>query len=406
MTASPRTPCAGAEHGTGMDLRVILILLSGLCCSTHEIFEVSHSYSTRESQVVWTPHRARKGRHPSSILEKEKEAQLRILHITDSHVSHSDEDPPHTHRMFSALKNVKDKSSQQYKHPSDQLVSLFQKAREENVDLIALGGDIISYPSEKEVAWVLQQLKEAAGGIPFLYTAGNHDWHLEFVNEPRYDTSRLPQLQGTLRPFFDHAAGPSSSGLYGVHNIKGVDVFFFDNSNHQINGEQLAFAKEHLTKSHQAGPAVILLHMPLSLPGLKLPPKELCGHPHWGTATDDLSSIEGRAPWPPANDPSTYSFIELVKTHSAPLGRITALLTGHVHRDFSTKLPQKYLLENATALSCRDHIHCAVGSVFERHAFFMKPHPEEPTFAKGAVQYNTLDAAEGGYRIVHVRKAL
>jgi len=308
--------------------------------------------------------------------------------------------------MFSALKNVKDKSSQQYKHPSDQLVSLFQKAREENVDLIALGGDIINYPSEKEVAWVLQQLKEAAGGIPFLYTAGNHDWHLEFVNEPRYDTSRLPQLQGTLRPFFDHAAGPSSSGLYGVHNIKGVDVFFFDNSNHQINGEQLAFAKEHLTKSHQAGPAVILLHMPLSLPGLKLPPKELCGHPHWGTATDDLSSIEGRAPWPPANDPSTYSFIELVKTHSAPLGRITALLTGHVHRDFSTKLPQKYLLENATALSCRDHIHCAVGSVFERHAFFMKPHPEEPTFAKGAVQYNTLDAAEGGYRIVHVRKAL
>ena len=30
-----------------------------------------------------------------------------------------------------------------------------------------------------------------------------------------------------------------------------------------------------------------------------LPAQELCGHPQWGTATDDLSSIEGRAPWPP-----------------------------------------------------------------------------------------------------------
>jgi hypothetical protein len=30
----------------------------------------------------------------------------------DSHVSHSDEDPPHTHRMFYALKNVKDRISE------------------------------------------------------------------------------------------------------------------------------------------------------------------------------------------------------------------------------------------------------------------------------------------------------
>ena len=31
---------------------------------------------------------------------------------------------------------------------------------------------------------------------------------------------------------------------------------------------------------------VVLLHIPLQLPGLTLPPKELCGHHQWGAATD------------------------------------------------------------------------------------------------------------------------
>ncbi|CAJ1327284.1 unnamed protein product, partial [Effrenium voratum] len=97
-----------------------------------------------------------------------------------------------------------------------------------------------------EVSWLLQQLKEAAGGVPFIYTAGNHDWHLEFVDEPRYDSSRLPQLNSTLRPLFGHSTLGADALLYGHRRIKGVDVFFFDNSNHQINEEQLAYARQHL----------------------------------------------------------------------------------------------------------------------------------------------------------------
>jgi len=395
-----------------MDLPRIL-LLSGLCCA-HANFEVSHSFSKRASQVIWTPPQAAKAAkrpRPSSasFLDIQEEDELRILHITDSHVSRFDEDPPHTHRMFSAMNNVEDAETRVKKHPSDQLVNLFRKARTEHVDLIALGGDIINFPSAKEVTWVLEQLKEAAGGIPFLYTAGNHDWHMEFVKEPQYDTSRLPQLQNTLRPLFDSSAATSPNGLYGRHTVKGVDVIFFDNSNHQINEEQLAFAREHLTNSpSQAGPVVLMLHIPLNLPGLELPPKETCGDPRWGTASDELAATEGRTKWPSQNDPATYSFMELVRNNSAPTGRIIALLTGHVHRDFSIPVhSQQSFLENATALSCSANDEsCLLGSAFERHMQYMSPHLNgEPRYAKGAVQYSTLDAAEGGYRMLQIRRA-
>eukprot|EP00913_Durusdinium_trenchii_P032960 g30856.t1 len=44
---------------------------------------------------------------------------------------------------------------------------------------------------------------------------------------------------------------------------------------------------------------------------------------------------------------------------------------------------------------------CRTGSFFPRHqAQLLQNHAETPSYAKGAVQYNTLDAAEGGYRLV------
>lgn len=386
---------------------VSCLLLSG-SVAAELTFQVSHSYTKTEAKVVWTPLQSHPKGHSGApsfrqSLDVEEDGDLRILHITDSHVSRFDEDPPHTHRMFDAMKSIEDMETHQQKRPCDQLVSLFQKAKELNVDLIALGGDIINYPSETEVAWVLQQLQDAAGGIPFLYTAGNHDWHLEFVKEPRYDSSRIPRLTSTLKPFFDHASGTSYEGMFGQHRVKGVDILWIENSNYQITPEQLAFAEKQLSQSAQAGPVVLMLHIPLALPGVDLPPKEVCGHRSWGLMTDELASVEGRAKWPAKNEPSTNAFLELVQKHSAPHGRITALLTGHVHQDFTTGLPPPKV--SLAVLSCnpRDEndAQCRTGSFFPRHqAQLLQNHAETPSYAKGAVQYNTLDAAEGGYRLV------
>jgi hypothetical protein len=43
---------------------------------------------------------------------------------------------------------------------------------------------------------------------------------------------------------------------------------------------------DHVDVDHHSTKAVVLLHIPLMLPGMSLPPKELCGHQQWGAATD------------------------------------------------------------------------------------------------------------------------
>lgn len=395
------------------------VLLAGPCSWA---FEVSHSFSSRQAQIAWSSRSEGplRSRHKEDsflqVRDRSADGELRILHITDAHVSLKDSDPPHTHRMYSALLNVEDKDTHQMKHPSDQLIKLLRYAKEQNVDLIALGGDIINYPEDGEVNWLVQQLSTAAAGIPFIYTAGNHDWHLEFTQEQRYDSARLQQLNATLRPIFAHSAVPSSGMqglLYGHLRIKGVDVYFLDNSNYQVNEEQLEFARQHIaTNDPQAPPAVLLLHMPLALPGVALPPKEVCGHADWGASTDALSEVEGRPTWPKeGNLQSTRDFLEFVKGQSAPKGRIVALLTGHVHRDFSTDIPAPAFLENVTHLACAPGSRCALGRAFARHRDVLATGTdpellqESRVLASGAVQYSTLDAAEGGFRLLSVKRS-
>ena len=50
-------------------------------------------------------------------------------------------------------------------------------AKKEEADLIALVGDIFSFPSELAIEWVISKLKEI--DIPYVYVSGNHDWHYE-----------------------------------------------------------------------------------------------------------------------------------------------------------------------------------------------------------------------------------
>ena len=50
-------------------------------------------------------------------------------------------------------------------------------AKESKADIITLLGDIFSFPSELAIEWVLSKLK--AIDIPYIYIAGNHDWHYE-----------------------------------------------------------------------------------------------------------------------------------------------------------------------------------------------------------------------------------
>eukprot|EP00747_Dinoflagellata_sp_TGD_P164100 gnl/TRDRNA2_/TRDRNA2_183559_c0_seq1.p1 gnl/TRDRNA2_/TRDRNA2_183559_c0~~gnl/TRDRNA2_/TRDRNA2_183559_c0_seq1.p1 ORF type:complete len:441 (+),score=59.80 gnl/TRDRNA2_/TRDRNA2_183559_c0_seq1:60-1382(+) len=387
---------------------------------------VLHSFGPMRSSVVWSA-----GGWPSGDHEAKMEKMLRILHVTDPHVSLYNDDPLHTGRMFDAFSRVTDSTTGEATTPRNELLHLIRKAREENVDLIALGGDIVNYPSPRTVDWVLQQLREAAGGIPFVYTAGNHDWHLEAsIEDDRYDSQRLPRLNSTLLPLISHsvttapqAFGPGAGLLYGSSRVKGVDILFVDNSNHQISEEQLHFVREILDdRSSEEVPAVLLMHMPLALPGMNLQPKDLCGHPEWGAFSDLLWHTEGRPRWPEAgNSKSTLEFIKLMQEHAAPSGRVAAMLTGHVHKEFDVKLlelvqqpeSQTGLAWNQSALLCTPETsagHCELThpTILRQEEFrasaVLGEDMSMPVRARGGLQYTSLDAAEGGFRMLDIMR--
>lgn len=344
----------------------------------------------------------------------ERSAELRVMHISDAHVSLRDDDPPRTSRMFGAFERTVDKVTGSQTSSAAEFVRLLEMACAKQVDLIALGGDIVNFPSNETVSWVLSRLRDAGCNTPFLYTAGNHDWHVEGLTrgDSQYDAQRVPALQTALRPLFERSAIPDGR-LYGRTVVKDVEIVTFDNSNHQIDQEQLDFAQEHLAaavsgKRHL--PVLVLLHMPLALPGVDLEPKHVCGHRQWGAATDENWQVESRPPWPKAgNLLSTRAFIELVRANAAPAGRVVALLTGHVHRDFSVPAGRgaQRNAANHTALACDEQQQgCALRpgtKVFEAGGALGAA--EALLEAEGAVQYTTLDGAEGGYRLLTIQHA-
>lgn len=381
-----------------------------------------HRFGARHASVVWHDQERQ-----TTALANNSVPDLKIMHITDLHMSLDDDEPPLTSRMFRAFHDTSDCVSKEATSPQLEFVRLLQKAKAEKVDLIALGGDIVNFPSERSVAWILERLRHDAAGIPFIYTAGNHDWHLEGDDSPAYDSGRLVALQGALAPLFEasltapksflqRGRGAATSGgtalgrLYGSTRLKGVDVIFVDNSNYQVNEEQLAFARKRL-EAKTSGPLVMLMHMPLQLPEVDLEPKYVCGSPDWGAGNDENFAVEGRARWPEAgNANSTLAFIDLVQQHSSPQGRLAALLTGHVHRDFTDDLaegtPSPYAA-NLTALACSRQNSPQGCSMSLLSADSRSPTKGEVHIAeaRGALQYSTLDAAEGGYRLLTLSRS-
>jgi len=355
----------------------------------------SHSFGQRHAII-----RVGGARHQRLF---EESSPLRILHITDAHVSLSDDDPPRTSRMHHAFEHTVDKATGVPTSSAAEFVRLMEMACAKSVDLIAFGGDIVNFPSNETVHWVLDRVRDAGCGRPFIYTAGNHDWHTEGLpGDGRYDAQRLPHLDTTLRPLLESSLLPDSR-LYGRTLLKGVEILVLDNSNYQITQEQLDFARRHLVG--RGPPTLLMLHMPLALPGVDLPPQLVCGHPEWGAAVDRDWETESRPRWPEeGNLLSTQEFLELVRAQAAPAGRIVALLTGHVHRDFSTPAggSRGRSAANHTTLACDALLPgCAIRSgatVFE--AGSAAGAVELPLEAKGAVQYTTLDAAEGGFRLL------
>ncbi len=244
-----------------------------------------------------------------------------ILQIADTHISCDDEsDKPY--EQYSGRMNKAFLQRNHYKTglPStttDNFKELMAFATTQQVDMIALVGDIVNYPSATAVSFVKKEVDKT--GIPYIYTAGNHDWHYEGLPGSS-ESLRNEWCEKRLKPLYT-----SDSMWYSSDIVGGINMVTIDNSTYQVSEEQLAFYRKQIQRPE---PVALFVHIPLYLTSMRM----CCGHPEWGAATDRGYEIERREKWPAAgNKPSTFEFIQAVK--ATP--RLAGVFAGHWHQYYS-----------------------------------------------------------------------
>ncbi|MCR9290062.1 MAG: metallophosphoesterase [Bacteroidetes bacterium] len=246
---------------------------------------------------------------------------IKVVHIADTHLFKDDERgipyQEFSNRMAKAYNQTTHFKTGKNTNPEEAFEQTLAFAKEVNADVITLIGDIFSFPSEAAIEWVLAKLKNT--GIPYIYIAGNHDWHyegmegtLEFLRDKWIEKRLLPLYQG-------------NHPLMAAYDIKGIRFLAIDNSTYQISEAQLSFFEEQVDSGM---PLVLLVHIPMYAPGKKM--VFGCGNPHWGAATDRNFELERRPKWPEGgHTQTTLNFHKKVFTAPNLLG----IFTGHVHRN-------------------------------------------------------------------------
>ena len=196
------------------------------------------------------------------------------------------------------------------KEPFERMLA---RAAKERPDLLLLVGDNISFPTLANIEYLKAKLDGC--GVPWMYVAGNHDWHFEgdsgsdIEQRARWTSARLgPLYQG---------ADP----LMASRVVKGIRVVTIDNSVYHVLPEQVEFWKQEAAKGD---PVVLAMHIPFWQPGFD---GGTCCAPGWGAATDRYWEIERRERWAERLMPSTFAFRDAVL--STP--NLVGVFAGHIH---------------------------------------------------------------------------
>ncbi|MEX0771760.1 MAG: metallophosphoesterase [Balneolales bacterium] len=245
---------------------------------------------------------------------------LKIILATDTHLGMNDErgDPyrKYSDRMAKAYNQTSHFKTGEPTNPQESFRHVVQLAKESGADMLALPGDLFSWPSEAAIEWVQEILDDA--GVPYIFVAGNHDWHYEGM-EGSMEDLRATWIEKRLLPLYQ-----GKNPLMAAYDIKGIRFVAIDNSTYQISDEQLAFFRAQVESGL---PLVLLVHIPLYAPGR--PVNYGCGHPEWGAAADSIFEIERRPRWPESgHTATTMNFYREV--FSAP--NLLGSFSGHIHR--------------------------------------------------------------------------
>lgn len=289
--------------------------LVGLGFTTNSLAHTS-KYKTKPIKVCATM-----DQQEVAIYAEVINTSLKVVHIADTHLFKDDERgipyQKFSNRMAKAYNQTTHFKTRLKTNPEEAFEQTLAFAKEVNADVITLIGDIFSFPSEAAIEWVLSKLKDT--GIPYIYIAGNHDWHYEGM-EGSLDSLRDTWIEKRLLPLYQ-----GNNPLMAAYDIKGIRFLAIDNSTYEINEEQLAFFNEQVDSGM---PFVLLVHIPMYAPGKKI--SFGCGNPNWGADTDVNFELERRPKWPESGH--TQTTIDFHKNvFDAP--NLLGIFTGHIHRN-------------------------------------------------------------------------
>ena len=233
--------------------------------------------------------------------------EVRVFWASDTHLGlHDARDDEHAGQYARMA---------QWPGSTDGFTAFLSKAAKAKADLVALTGDIISFPTLANVEFVASALEKC--GVDWMYTAGNHDWHFEGDGGSDAE-QREAWTKKRLMRLYPAGAEP----LMYSKVVKGVRFVAIDNSIYHITEAQLSFWRSEVAKGD---PVVLMMHIPLWVEGFDV---DTCGNPKWGAATDDIWQIERREKWADRQSPESFAFREDVLSAS----NLAAVFTGHIHR--------------------------------------------------------------------------
>lgn len=273
------------------------------------------------------------------LYSSEVKDTIDIVLFSDTHLSMKDarEIPyeQYSNRMGKAYTTTSHFQTREQTSPQQSFIETVEIATEKEVDLLAMLGDIFSYPSEKAIEWVSSILNQSQ--LEYVYTTGNHDWHYEGMKGSLNDL-RESWINNRLLPLYK-----GKNPLYYSIDIKGVKILVIDNSTYEISLEQLDFFRQ---QTKFGVPLVLMMHIPLYAQGR--PVNYGCAHPDWNKANDNLYELERRMPWAEkGHTNTTFQFREEVLNST----NLLAVFSGHIHKqslDVINGLPLFVIKENAS----------------------------------------------------------
>lgn len=192
-------------------------------------------------------------------------------------------------------------------------VHMLDVAVEEQVDLLALVGDIVDFPAIAGIEYAERLISES--GIPSVYTSGNHDWLF-------YDDPVTAEVRSKFWPRLQPLTGGQPA--FSRRQIGGLLFVTVDNSLYQVDDDQLEFMRQVLAEGL---PTVLLSHIPISLPTLRGAVMEamngspiMMADPDWALESRQENFVDDTTP-------TTLEFVKLVSQAQ----NLVAVLTGHCH---------------------------------------------------------------------------